>query len=68
MKILSFGAGTQSTALALMACDIVISAMAMIRYVERSQGITARNAVDQFVDYQYPDSFIEWIWPNLRIE
>ena len=53
---------------ALMACDIVISAMAMIRYVERSQGITARNAVDQFVDYQYPDSFIEWIWPNLRIE
>jgi len=55
------------TCVALMACDIVISAMAMIRYVERSQGILAENAVDQFVDYQYPDSFIEWIWPNLRI-
>lgn len=53
---------------ALMACDIVISAMAMIRYVERTEGLPAGNAVEEFVDYHYPDSFIEWIWPNLRIE
>lgn len=53
---------------ALMACDIVISAMAMIRYVERSEGIPAESAVEEFVDYHYPDSFIEWTWPNLRIQ
>lgn len=53
---------------ALMACDIVISAMAMIRYVERSKGISAGNAVEAFVDYHYPDRFIEWTWPNLNIK
>ena len=52
----------------LMACDILISAMAMIRYVERQEGLPAQNAVEQFVDYNYPDSLIEWVWPNLRIE
>lgn len=53
---------------ALMACDIVISAMAMIRYVERSEGIPAGNAVEKFVDIQYPDRLIEWTWPNLIIK
>lgn len=53
---------------ALMACDMLISAMAMVRYVERSEGIPAQNAVEEFVDEQYPDGFIEWTWPNLRIE
>lgn len=53
---------------ALMACDIVISAMAMIRYVERSKGISAGNAVEAFVDCHYPDRFIEWTWPNLNIK
>lgn len=52
----------------LMACDILISAMAMIRYVERQEGLPAQNAVEQFVDYNYSDSLIEWVWPNLRIE
>lgn len=52
----------------LMACDLLISAMAMVRYVERSEGIPAESAVEEFVDYHYPDSFIEWIWPNLRIQ
>lgn len=53
---------------ALMACDMVISAMALVRYVERSEGLPAQNAVEEFVDYQYPDQFIEWIWPNLNIK
>lgn len=53
---------------ALMVCDMLVSAMAMIRYVERSEGIPAGNAVEAFVDEQYPDGFIEWTWPNLRIE
>ena len=49
-------------------CDILISAMAMVRYVERSEGIPAGNRVEEFVDEQYPDGMIEWTWPNLRIE
>lgn len=53
---------------ALMACDIVVSAMAMVRYVERTEGLPAGNAVEKFVDYHYPDSLIEFTWPNLRIE
>lgn len=53
---------------ALMACDIIISALAMIRYVERSEGIPAGNRVEEFVDGQYPDAMIEWTWPNLVIQ
>lgn len=53
---------------ALMACDIVISAMAMVRYVERASGAEARNAVERFLDTQYPDALIEWTWPNLQIQ
>lgn len=52
----------------LMTCDILISAMAMIRYVERSEGISAENQVEQFVDEQYPDEMIERVWPNLEIQ
>jgi len=52
----------------LMICDMVISGLAMVRYVERTNGVEAQNAVEEFVDYHYPDSFIEWTWPNLRIE
>lgn len=53
---------------ALMACDILISALAMIRYVERSEGLPAGNRVEEFVDHQYPDALIEWTWPNLVIQ
>lgn len=53
---------------ALMACDILISALAMIRYVERSEGIEAGNRVEAFIDQQYPDEMIEWTWPNLVIQ
>ncbi len=52
----------------LMACDVVISALAMVRYVERTEGMEAENRVEEFVDIQYPDELIEWRWENLRIE
>ena len=53
---------------ALMVCDILISMMAMIRYVERAEGLPAGNRIEAFVDGQYPDAMIEWVWPNLRIQ
>ncbi len=56
------------TCVVLMVCDILISAMAMIRYVERTKEIPAGNQIEEFVDEQYPDEMIEWTWPNLLIK
>ncbi len=55
------------TFVALMVCDLAISALAMMRYVDRAAGDEADNAVEVFLDEQYPDEFIEWTWPNMNI-
>jgi len=52
----------------LMICDIIISMIAMVRYVERQNKLPAENPVEEFVDYEYPDELIEFVWPNLRIQ
>ncbi len=54
--------------LVLMICNGLISAAAMIRYVERKDGIEADNSVESFLDDKYPDQLVEWVWPNMRIE
>lgn len=54
--------------LVLMICNGLISAAAMIRYVERKDGIEAGNSVESFLDDKYPDQLVEWIWPNMKIE
>jgi hypothetical protein len=51
----------------LMVCDLAISGLAVERYVDRQAGIAARNSVEMFWDRQYPDSFVEFVWPNLII-
>ena len=51
----------------LMACDLAISGMALLRYVERKEGSPARNIVEEYVDYQCPDEYVEIIWPNMRM-
>lgn len=51
----------------LMVCDLMLSALAMIRYVERKDNVPADNAVESFLDEQYPDAFVEFIWPNMKI-
>ena len=51
----------------LMTCDMLISAFAMVRYVKRADGVPAETRIDGFLDYQYPDELIEFVWPNLRI-
>ncbi len=51
----------------LMVCDLALSAIAMMRYVERKDGVAAENAVESFLDEQYPDAFVEFIWPNMKI-
>lgn len=53
--------------LVLMICNGVISAAAMIRYVERKDGVQTENSVERFLDDKYPDQLVEWVWPNMRI-
>lgn len=50
-----------------MICNTLISAMAMVRYVKRQDGIEARNAVEVFLDLNYEDEIIEKVWPNMVI-
>lgn len=51
-----------------MICNATISAMAMLRYTERKEGIIADNAVEQFLDVNYKDELIEKVWPNMVIK
>ena len=50
-----------------MALDMLISSVALMRYVDRKQQAGADTAVEQFLDHTYPDSFIEWVYPNMKI-
>ena len=50
-----------------MICNAVLSAMALIRYTERKDGIEASNTVEEFLDTTYEDKMIEKVWPNMVI-
>lgn len=51
-----------------MICNGLISAMAMVRYTERKAGYAADNSMEVFLDENYKDNLIEWVWPNMKIE
>lgn len=55
-------------AVILLSCDMLISAAAMVRYVERTQGIEPVGKMEEFVDFHYPDELVEFVWPNMRIQ
>lgn len=48
-----------------MICNALLSAMAMVRYTERMDGIEASNTVEKFLDATYEDEMIEKVWPNM---
>lgn len=48
-----------------MICNALISAMAMVRYTQRQEGIAAKNTVEVFLDINYEDALIEKVWPNM---
>lgn len=50
-----------------MICNALISAMAMIRYTQRQDGIKAQTAMETFLDVNYEDTLIEKVWPNMVI-
>ena len=50
-----------------MICNALVSAMAMLRYTERQDGIEAKTADEVFLDSNYEDELIEKVWPNMVI-
>lgn len=54
--------------IAFMICNALLSAMALVRYTERKDGVAASNAVEEFLDVTYEDKHIEKIWPNMVIK
>ena len=52
---------------AFMICNALISAMAMVRYTQRQEGIEADSVMEEFLDLHYEDALIEKVWPNMVI-
>lgn len=45
--------------------NITISAAAVYRQTQRSEGIEARNSIEVFLDKTYPDDFLKTMYPNM---
>lgn len=50
-----------------MVLNMAVSGLALIRYMERQDQTQADNAIETFIDTNYPDRLIEFIWPNMKI-
>ena len=51
-----------------MICNAMLSAMALVRYTERQNGIEATGIVGEFLDKRYEDSVVEKVWPNMMLK
>lgn len=50
-----------------MACNIAVSAAAMGRYTQRkTEGTPPANAVEEFLDWRFPDQRMARIYPNMK--
>ena len=52
---------------AVMLCNSLLTAAAMIRYTERQGKPYATNAAEEFLDSHFDNSFMEKRWPNMTI-
>ncbi|MGN0383862.1 MAG: putative ABC transporter permease, partial [Eubacterium sp.] len=50
-----------------MVLDMLVSGLAIGRYVTRLSGDKPDNVIEEFLDNQYPDEFINMIYPNMKI-
>lgn len=48
-------------------CDVLLSVLALNRYMERREGREDHTVIEAFIDRQYPDSYVEEVWPNMKI-
>ena len=61
------GRAVCSILLVLLAADMLISALALVRYSERQTGSPEQTAVGQILDEYFPDEFIEKRYENLKL-
>ncbi|MCD7957091.1 MAG: putative ABC transporter permease [Lachnospiraceae bacterium] len=50
----------------VMAADLLLSGAVLSRYVNRLEGAEAQNVLEEFIDANYSDEFVESIWPNMH--
>ena len=51
----------------IMVFDMAVSGLAIRRYADRQEGTRTANAVEEFLDYSYPDQLMEVIYPYMRV-
>lgn len=51
---------------AFMVYDCVISCLAQWRYNERQANVPAANVIEEFLDEQFPDDYLDMIYPHMR--
>lgn len=49
-----------------MCCNMLVSAVALIRYDQRAQGVKAQNQVEQWVDIRFDDARMKQIYPKAK--
>ncbi len=50
----------------LMVADLLLSGAVLSRYVNRLEGEEAQNVLEEFIDANYSDEYVESIWPNMQ--
>ncbi|MCD8104201.1 MAG: putative ABC transporter permease [Lachnospiraceae bacterium] len=50
----------------VMVADLLLSGAVLSRYVNRLEGEEAQNVLEEFIDANYSDEYVESIWPNMQ--
>ncbi len=51
----------------VMIADLLLSGAVLSRYVNRLEGQEAQNVLEEFIDENYSDEFVESVWPNMQV-
>ena len=51
----------------LMVCNAALTCAAMLRYTDRRNDQPRSGIVEQYLDEQYPNSYMEHRWPNMTV-
>ncbi|MCD8023521.1 MAG: putative ABC transporter permease, partial [Lachnospiraceae bacterium] len=62
----AIGIITTWAVIVVMSADLILSGAVLSRYVNRLEGEEAQNVLEEFIDANYSDEFVESIWPNMR--
>lgn len=50
----------------LMSLNMLVSAAAVTRWSQRSDGIAPQNSIAEYLDSRYPNDFLEEVYPNME--